>query len=123
MTQSFAPRHNRKHEGIDIAGHRGKKIFAAHEGVVIYVGSEFSGYGRMVMIEYNNTWATLYAHLDSYNVRTGDHVKQRTLIGRMGDSGNAQGVHLHFELLRRKTPVNPVKYLGRPGKVAQNHED
>lgn len=121
ITQSFAPKHNPSHQGIDYSGHRNKKIFAAHDGVVVYVGRKFSGYGKMILIEYNHQWATLYAHLHSFNVREGDFVKKGEHIGGMGNTGRSTGTHLHFELIKNKQPVNPIKYFRRYRNIANKN--
>jgi len=100
-----------EHHGIDLANRRGTKIIASHDADVIYVGSGFSGYGKMVILEFNKQWATLYAHLDRFNVKEGEVVKRGSVIGWMGDSGRTTGVHLHYEILNQKKPVNPLDYL------------
>lgn len=111
ISQAYRPTKNKRHEGIDFTGFRGAAITASHSGRVIYAGRKFSGYGRIVLLEYNNKWASLYAHLNSFRVKTGQKIKAGQVIGTMGSSGKASGVHLHFELLRFKQPVNPSSYL------------
>jgi murein DD-endopeptidase MepM/ murein hydrolase activator NlpD len=99
------------HQGLDLGGRKGQPIFAAHGGTVIYVGSKFKGYGRMVLIEYDQDWATLYGHLTSYSVKVGQRVLAGQKIGGMGRTGRATGVHLHFELIKGKQPIDPLPYL------------
>ena len=65
----------------------------------------------MIILEFDEEWATLYAHLDSLSVKEGNIVERGDRVGRMGDSGRATGVHLHFELIKDKQPVNPLEYL------------
>ena len=101
----------RSHLGIDFKGRRNDPILAAHDGTVIYVGQKFRGYGKMILIEYDHTWASLYSHLNSYNVRTGQEVKAGQVIGKMGRTGRATGVHLHFELIKNKKPIDPYPLL------------
>lgn len=114
LTRGFLPaRGNRRaHHGIDIPGPMNAPIHAAHDGVVVYAGQRFRGYGKMVLIEYNDTWATLYAHLNAFRVVTGQEVQAGEVIGLMGRTGHATGVHLHFELLRDKIPVDPMPFFG-----------
>lgn len=100
-----------RHLGIDLAGAKGSNIFAAHQGRVIYVGHEFTDYGNIVMIESDNGWASFYAHCQKILVREGETIKKGQTIALMGETGNARGVHLHFELRRNKVPVDPLKYL------------
>ena len=111
LSQRFAPPSNPSHQGIDLAAPLGSPVFAAHEGTVIYAGQGYSGYGKMVLLEYNTKWATLYAHFDQIFVKEGHLIKQGQLIGEMGRTGRATGVHLHFELMKNKLPVNPLNYL------------
>ena len=114
------PRHRtkRKHLGIDLAAPRGTPIYSSHKGTVIYVGRDFKGYGRMIMIEGRNHWATLYAHLVGTHVKEGQIVQQGDLIGDMGRSGHATGVHLHFEIRKETGPVDPLEYLPMTAKYS-----
>lgn len=118
LNRGFRPSSDRRHEGIDLGGARGSPILAAHEGVVVYAGSGFRGYGKMVLVEYNKEWATLYAHLNSISAREGQVLKARDIIGQMGATGQASGVHLHFELIRHRQPVDPLPVLGRGSRLA-----
>lgn len=111
ITQHYSPRNNPRHQGVDLGGPRGTPILAAHEGIVVYTGNKFSGYGKMVLVEYDSQWASLYAHLDDIDVREGDRVYQGDQIGKMGRTGRATGVHLHFEIMRNKVPVDPLQFL------------
>ena len=99
------------HMGLDLGGKKGNLILASHEGVVVYTGSGFRGYGKMVLIEYDKQWATLYAHLNDIEVREGAIVVPGQVIGEMGRTGRATGVHLHFELMHNHNPVDPLRYL------------
>ena len=101
----------RSHWGLDLANRKGTKVLAADDGQVVYVGREFHGYGKLVVIEHADEWATLYAHLDKFLVKEGDVVRQGEPIGLMGRTGHATGVHLHFEMRRNRMPVNPMLYL------------
>ncbi len=119
VNRGFRPASDRKHEGVDLGGKRESPILSAHEGVVIYTGSDFRGYGNMVLVEYSNEWATLYGHLDSVIVRAGQIVESGDPLGGMGDSGLASGVHLHFELLHNRKPIDPLPYLPRVNRFAR----
>jgi murein DD-endopeptidase MepM/ murein hydrolase activator NlpD len=87
--------------------------------LVIYAGNGFGGYGNMVLVEYNNEWATLYGHLESIAVREGRIVKAGDPLGGMGATGHATGVHLHFELMHNREPVDPLTLLTKGKKVAK----
>lgn len=99
------------HLGLDLKGRKDDPIYSAHDGVVIYTGQKFRGYGKMIIVEYDNNWASLYGHLNRINVVMGDEVKAGQLIGKMGRTGRATGVHLHFEVLKDKLPVDPFPLL------------
>ena len=115
LSRGFIPnptgRHHRPHYGIDLAGPKGTPIYSAQDGVVIYTGSGFKGFGKMIMIEGKNGYATLYAHLSKIKVEEGQDVNVGTEIGAMGRTGRATGVHLHFEVRHDRDPVNPMDYL------------
>lgn len=95
------------HAGVDIAGGRGSKIYAANNGVVVestfdqfYQNGRKRGNGHYIIIDHNNGWYTAYAHMSSRTVKIGDKVEMGQVIGYMGDTGFATGVHLHFGLWR-----------------------
>ena len=112
LTQRFLPHKKRRpHWGIDLASNRGSKILASHYGTVVYVGSSFKGYGKLVIVEAGPKWATFYSHLDKILVREGELVKPGDVIGHMGRTGRATGVHLHFEVRTNRMPVDPLNYL------------
>ena len=90
------------HLAIDIAAGTGAAIYAADSGVVVYAGWDPNGYGNVVMIDHQNGYHTLYAHLSSLNVSCGSNAYEGQVIGRAGSTGNSTGPHLHFE----------VRYLG-----------
>lgn len=111
ITQWFKPKKNRKHKGIDIAGKKGSPIFTVAPGRIVYQGRKFSGYGKMIIIKHDKGISTLYSHLNKIFITAGQHVKRGQLIGTMGRTGRATGVHLHFELMENKRPINPTKYI------------
>lgn len=119
INRGFHSPRDRKHEGVDFGGKRGLPIFAAHEGVVIYAGHHFRGYGRMVLLEYDKEWATLYAHLDKVMVHEGEYLAAGDQLGTMGATGNATGVHLHFEVMHFQEPVDPIPLLTGQNKIAR----
>lgn len=111
LTQKFKSG-SRKHQGIDIGAWNNASIYAAEDGLVIYAGRDFTGYGNLIIIEHgNDTWASFYAHLNSFKVREGSRVQKGELIGLMGKTGRATGVHLHFEIRYKRTPIDPLLYL------------
>ncbi len=120
MSRGFLPRgskrYKRPHKGIDLAAPRGSAVMASNDGVVIYTGSAFRGYGKMIMIESldpvdEGNWATLYGHLDKILVYEGKRVKQGEVIGALGNTGRSSGPHLHFEIRRLNGPIDPLPML------------
>lgn len=111
MTQKFRPLSNPKHQGVDLAGSKDSPIFTAEAGRVVYVGRKFSGYGKMILIDHGAGVSTLYSHLNKFFVRSGQRVHSRQIIGTMGRTGRATGVHLHFEVMINKNPVDPELYI------------
>ena len=84
---------------------------ATAKGTVIYTGAQFSGYGKMIIIEHDYNWASLYAHLSKISVRKGAKVEKKQKVGEVGNTGRSSSPHLHFELMHKKQPVNPTPYL------------
>jgi len=98
------------HDGLDIAAASGTSVGAAAGGEVTYVG--WSGdYGRLIRISHGDGIETGYGHLSGYAVEKGDRVAAGDVIGYVGSSGNATGPHLHFEVRKNGSPVNPRNYL------------
>lgn len=120
MSRGFLPRGSKKykrpHKGIDLAAPRGSAVMSSNDGVVIYTGSAFHGYGKMIMVESldpvdEGNWATLYGHLDKILVYEGKRVKQGEVIGALGNTGRSSGPHLHFEIRRLNGPIDPLPLL------------
>jgi hypothetical protein len=104
------------HEGIDMPGNRGDKIYATGDGYVTYanaVGTGRIGYGKNIIIDHGFGYDTRYGHLSKVLVTPGQWVKRGELIGEMGNTGGSTGTHLHYEVLYRGTNVNPISYFKR----------
>jgi len=109
----------RPHGGIDIAAAEGSPIRAAASGTVAFSG--FSrGYGNTVIIEHKNGLSTLYAHNSSNLVKVGDVVDTNTIIALVGSTGRSTGPHLHFEVRKGGTPVNPMGMIVRSDEYASD---
>lgn len=98
------------HQGLDITGPWGDDVVASDAGEVIEVGYS-SGYGRYCIIQHDEDTQTRYAHCDRITVEVGDLVAQGDKIGTLGATGNATGVHVHFEIIESGITVNPSDYL------------
>ena len=100
-------------KGLDIAGKKGQRVFAAAIGRVVYSGSGLRGYGKLIIIKHNDTYFSAYAHNNRLFVTEGKKVTKGQHIADMGSSA-AQRVMLHFEVRRNGKPVDPLRYL--PGR-------
>ncbi|NIK25601.1 peptidoglycan DD-metalloendopeptidase family protein [Paenibacillus lupini] len=100
------------HAGIDFAAKQGTDIFAAESGVVL-VARVTSGYGNTVIIDHGNGLWTLYGHIRNggIKVKEGQSVKKGQKIAEVGSTGDSTGPHLHFEVRKNQTAVNPTSYL------------
>jgi murein DD-endopeptidase MepM/ murein hydrolase activator NlpD len=101
----------RMHTGVDIIGDVGNSIYAAGDGTVRFAGRTQGGYGIVVEIDHGYGYSTLYAHCSSVLVRPGRAVKRGELIAKSGRSGLVSGPHLHYEVRRNGTRLNPVDYF------------
>jgi len=97
------------HTGVDIAATWGAPVLAAADGRVIYAGW-FGGYGKIVIIDHGGGMSTLYGHMSTILVASGDAVRRGEPIGRVGSTGYSTGPHLHFEIRVNGTPVNPTGF-------------
>ena len=111
VSSSFgAPRGNGRHLGLDLSAPKGTPVRATADGVVVFAGRS-GDFGRLVIIDHGDGWETRYAHLKAIETREGRRVQRATVIGTVGKSGNASGYHLHYEVLRQGTAIDPGPYL------------
>lgn len=110
ITSPYGPRWGGYHTGIDIDCRTGAPIGASKAGRVIEAGWG-GGYGRMVIVDHGGGYTTLYAHMSRIYVGYGSSVSQGTKVGACGESGNATGDHLHFEVRVNGDHRNPRNYL------------
>jgi murein DD-endopeptidase MepM/ murein hydrolase activator NlpD len=99
------------HQGIDIGAQIGTRVTAADSGFVIFAGWDTTGFGKMILIDHGNGYATLYGHLDGFAVSMGDSVKKGQLIGRVGNTGRSTGAHLDFRIRQGGAWRNPFGFL------------
>ena len=97
------------HTGIDYALYYGTPVLAAMDGKVSRVVSLAGGYGSHVILEHGEGLQTVYAHLSRFSVGFGEFVREGQPVGRSGNSGNSTGPHMHFEVRRYGTPIDPEK--------------
>lgn len=96
--------------GINIFGTRGQSVRAAADGRIVYSGSGLVGYGKLIIVEHNDTYLSAYAHNDKLLVAEGARVVGGQQIAEMGSTGTRQ-VMLHFEIRRGGKPVPPLEFL------------
>jgi peptidoglycan hydrolase-like protein with peptidoglycan-binding domain len=101
----------RKHAGIDFTVGYGTRVGAAAAGTTIFAGWNNGGYGNLVVIQHETGYTTWYAHLQQITSWVGERVSPGTRIGYVGSTGYSTGPHLHFELRRWNTPIDPLPYL------------
>lgn len=99
------------HTGVDIAAYAGTAVYAVRGGTVMLAGYHPS-YGYQIIIDHSDGTQTRYAHCNELFVSVGQTVGQGQNIATVGQTGNATGPHLHFEVLINGSAVNPRPYLG-----------
>ncbi len=101
---------NEFHLGVDLADQVGTPIYAAANGSVHMAGRS-GGYGLTVRLVHRFGYKTLYAHMSSILVNTGQSVKKGQMIGRVGVTGRTTGPHLHFEVKLANDHIDPMPFL------------
>ncbi len=98
------------HTGIDLSAPRGTKVYATGNGKVVKAGKSSGGYGKVIIIDHGFGYKSLYAHLNSVDVRKGHIIKRGEFIGTVGNTGRSIAPHLHYEVRYFDKPVDPVNY-------------
>jgi len=98
------------HWGMDFTAPKGTSVYATGDGVVVKVITKRWGYGKHIIIRHGYGYTTKYAHLSSFNVRRGQHVKRGQIIGEVGSTGKSTAPHLHYEVEKNGKKVNPSNY-------------
>ena len=98
------------HFGTDYAANSGDDVLAFADGYVYAAGTS-PGYGNYMILTHDGGFASVYAHLSAFVAQEGDMVSRGQRIARVGQTGNATGPHLHFELLLDDVYLNPEYYL------------
>lgn len=118
FTSFYGPRYNpingvkrEFHYGVDIANVTGTPIYAAGDGRVLVANFSSGGYGKRIKLVHRYGYSSVYAHLNSIAVSSGQYVKRGQLIGRMGSTGRSTGPHLHIEILLNGKHLNPLPFI------------
>jgi murein DD-endopeptidase MepM/ murein hydrolase activator NlpD len=109
ITRGFSP--SERHYGLDIAGRTGTLINAAADGHVVFAGWTNDD-GNVVILSHLNGFVTFYKHNKSLVKTAGEYVKRGEPIALLGNSGRtSSGPHLHFEIWKDGSPVDPSEFL------------
>jgi len=103
------------HRAVDYAAALGTPIRSVGNGTVTYAGWSSAGYGNLVSIRHNGTYSTNYGHQSKIIVKRGQKVAQGQIIGYVGSTGFSTGPHLHYEMVKNGTKINPLKEILPPG--------
>lgn len=100
------------HRGSDMKAKMNTPIYATADAVVEWAGThKSSGYGRLIILDHNYGFKTLYGHLQKVVIKSGTFVKKGTLIGYTGNSGMSNGPHLHYEVRFLSRALNPFWFI------------
>ena len=110
------------HKGIDLVA-EDHRIYSTCDGVVKTIAFDEDGWGQYIVVEDQEGLRHHFCHLvrGSAKVKVGQAVNPLTVIGRMGATGNVTGLHLHYELRKGTTVLDPAAWLGIPNKVGSYH--
>lgn len=111
FTTNVQPYHS-GHKHFDIGGMTNTtRAIVAVDSRVVILAQWYYDYGNTVMINHGNGMVTLYGHLNSINVNSGQSVSRGQQIGIMGNTGDSFGIHLYFEVIINGANVNPEPYI------------
>ncbi len=110
LRRYFNNQPRRPHSGLDIAAPEGTPIKAVESGKVIEAGDFFFS-GNVVYIDHGQGLITMYAHMNSIEVKTGDTIRRGQVIGTVGETGRVTGPHLHLSVIANQTLVDPLLFL------------
>lgn len=101
------------HTGVDFGGKTGDTIIASRAGEVAFAGWYNNVYGNVVILNHGGGYQTFYAHMSRVSVSKGQVVDQGQRVGFMGSTGLSTGSHLHFEVRKDGSSLNPFNFLTR----------
>ena len=99
------------HTGLDFGAPMGSAVYATADGIVTMAGNGANGYGMQIDIAHGFGYETKYAHLSRVAVGVGNKVKRGDVIGLTGNSGLSKGPHLHYEIKKDGTKIDPIDYF------------
>jgi murein DD-endopeptidase MepM/ murein hydrolase activator NlpD len=98
------------HYGMDFTAPTGTEIYVTGDGIVEGTETSMRGYGKHIIVNHGFGYKTIYAHLSGFKAKKGQKVKRGEVIGYVGSSGTSTAPHLHYEVLKNDTKVNPVHF-------------
>lgn len=98
------------HPGLDFRGQVGDPVKATANGTVNFAGYQ-NGYGNMVKIALSNGYEIMFGHLSEIDVQMGQTINAGDLVGKVGSTGRSTGPHLHYEIRKDGTPIDPEHFL------------
>ena len=111
ISSRFGSRWGSTHKGLDFGASTGTPIKAAADGTVTFSGWNSGGFGYLVIISHGNGVQTYYGHASELKCKVGDYVYQGDTIALVGNTGDSQGSHLHFEIRINDVAYNPEYYI------------
>ncbi|MBC7390851.1 MAG: M23 family metallopeptidase [Opitutaceae bacterium] len=99
------------HTGVDFHARMGTPVYSTGDGVISRADHEEGGYGNQIEVNHGFGYITKYAHLSAFSVHVGQKIKRGELIAHSGNSGTSVAPHLHYEVIKNGTKVNPVYYF------------
>jgi len=103
---------NKFHYGMDFVAEVGTPVYATADGTVV-MAQNYLGYGNFIKIDHGDGVATAYAHLDDIGVKSNQKVVRGEIIGTLGNTGISTGPHLHYEVIYKNRPVNPINFYSQ----------
>lgn len=121
---STRPNGRKGHAGVDLRAPAGTPIYPMAPGIVTRVGTDPIG-GNVVNVQHADNVKTYYAHLSTAKVQKGDRVDNNTVLGTVGDTGNAKGTypHCHFQVWKDGQLANPANFFNVPKYTALSEEE
>jgi len=99
------------HRGVDFTAPTGTEIFATGDGKIVKASRSRRGYGNKIVIDHGYGYESLYAHLNTIDVKKGQTVKRGEKIGTVGSSGLSTAPHLHYEVHHEDKAINPINFF------------
>jgi len=106
------------HSGTDFRAPSGAVVRAAGAGTVVKAGWN-GGYGRMVEVDHGDGLTSRYAHMSQISVKVGDRLSRGDAVGKVGTSGRSTGPHLHYEVRRNNTAIDPMRFIQAGRKISK----